>query len=159
MLKSLRRDLIGLFKYFILRMKFLDIRIGKKFFVRPNFFLARGFKLRIGDNVFIGRNAHVASNVTIGDDVMIASSVSFVGGDHNIDNIGDQNIRDTGREHSKETILENNVWIGHGAIILAGVTIASGAVVAAGSLVSKDVAQDMIVAGVPAKVVRKRKMG
>lgn len=157
-IKAIRRDLIGLFRYFILRMKILDVRVGKHFFVRPNFYLGRGCRLRIGNNVFIGRNGHIACNLTIGDDVMVASSVSFVGGDHRIDNLGDIKIRDSGREHNRETVIHDNVWIGHGAIVLAGVTIESGAVIAAGSVVTQDVGENLIIGGVPAKLIRMRKV-
>jgi acetyltransferase-like isoleucine patch superfamily enzyme len=53
-------------------------------------------------------------------------------------------------------MIENDVWIGHGAIVLSGVTIGRGSVVAAGSVVASDVDRYSIVAGVPAKEVAKR---
>ncbi len=52
--------------------------------------------------------------------------------------------------------LGNDVWLGHGAIVMPGITIGDGAVVGAGAVVSRDVAPFMIVAGVPAVVVRPR---
>ena len=52
--------------------------------------------------------------------------------------------------------IGNDVWIGHGAIILPGLTVGNGAVVAAGSVVTKDVEPYSIVAGNPAKEIRKR---
>lgn len=58
---------------------------------------------------------------------------------------------------SKEiTIIESEVWIGQSAIILSGVVIGRGAIVAAGSIVTKDVPRYSVVAGVPAKIIRKR---
>ena len=56
----------------------------------------------------------------------------------------------------KKTIIKNDVWIGHGAIINAGVTIDNGAIVAAGSVVTKDVPAYAIVGGNPAKLIRYR---
>ena len=52
--------------------------------------------------------------------------------------------------------IRNDVWIGHGAIILPGLTVGNGSVIAAGSVVTKDVAPYSIVAGNPAKSIRNR---
>jgi phosphonate metabolism protein (transferase hexapeptide repeat family) len=57
---------------------------------------------------------------------------------------------------SEKVILGNDVWVGHGAVVLAGVSVGNGAVVGAGAVVTKNVAPYTIVAGVPAKVVRLR---
>lgn len=52
--------------------------------------------------------------------------------------------------------IGNDVWIGHGAIVLPGRSIGDGAVVAAGAVVTKDVAPYAIVAGTPARPIRRR---
>jgi len=130
-----------------MRLKMQDITVGKNFYCDHGFFIVRIADFKAGDNVYMGRNVHVGCNLKIGDDVMVASSAAFVGGDHRIDNTGDTSIRFSGREHEKPVILEKGTWIGHGSIILAGVTVRSGAVVAAGSVVTKDVNENEIVAG------------
>ncbi|MDR3493389.1 MAG: chloramphenicol acetyltransferase [Ancalomicrobiaceae bacterium] len=66
----------------------------------------------------------------------------------------DQAFFDWRRQH--RVSLGHDIWVGHGAIILAGRTIGTGAVVAAGAVVSKDVAPYTIVAGTPARVVKRR---
>lgn len=104
----------------------------------------------------MGHNCHLSANAIIGDDVLLASYVSLVGGDHNIDNI-DGPIRSSGRGEFRTITIENNVWIGHGAIIMHGVKIGSGAVIAAGAVVTKDVPSNAIYGGNPAKLIRYRK--
>jgi acetyltransferase-like isoleucine patch superfamily enzyme len=65
-------------------------------------------------------------------------------------------MRYSGGPHLVETVVEDDVWIGHGAIILQGVRIGEGSVVAAGSVVTKDVPPYSIMAGNPACRVRER---
>jgi acetyltransferase-like isoleucine patch superfamily enzyme len=88
---------------------------------------------------------------------MIASNVAIVGGDHKYDILGIP-IRFAGRAGLEEklTIIEDDVWIGHGSIIIAGVCIGKGSIVAAGSVVAKNVPPYAIVGGVPAKIIRYR---
>ena len=88
-----------------------------------------------------------AKKITIGNNVAIARGVI---------------IRDTdaheivGKEHQKikPVAIEDNVWRGNRAMIMKGVTIGKGAIIAAGAVVTKDVPENTIVAGVPAKVIK-----
>jgi len=57
---------------------------------------------------------------------------------------------------SKDTVIGNDVWIGHGAMVMPGVTLGSGAIIAAGSVVTRDVPPYCIVGGNPARVLRQR---
>ena len=158
-LKAFRRYILGNLRYFKLRLMLQDLRVGRGFFCLKKLYIASGFRVRIGDNVYLGRHTHIASNLTIGNNVLVASQVSFVGGDHRIDDLGDIPIKQSGRLHNKTTIIEDNVWIGHGVIVMAGIVIKSGAVIAAGAVVTKDVDNDEIVGGVPAQFIRKRVLG
>ena len=84
----------------------------------------------------------------------IASHASIVGFNHGFD---DPNVPIHAQKHySAGIVIEDDVWIGANAVILDGVTVGKGAVIAAGAVVSKDVPPLAIVAGVPAKVVRRR---
>ena len=66
-----------------------------------------------------------------------------------------KDYRYKGYEYAKPIKIENNVWIGGSVVILPGVTIEDGAVIGAGSVVTKDVKKNTIVAGNPAKLIRK----
>jgi len=157
-IKFVRRRILGNLRLMILKLTGRSIEVGKNFLCQKYFYLANKHRLKAGDNVFFGRHAHVVCDLEIGNNVMMASYVSFVGGDHKFDEIGETPMMFSGREHNKPIIIKDNVWIGHGAIILSGVTIESGAVIAAGALVTQNVGANEIVGGVPAKFIRKRKM-
>jgi acetyltransferase-like isoleucine patch superfamily enzyme len=131
--------------------------IGKCFTISDLDSFFKKNAIEAGDYVFIGRKAHLYANIKIGHFVMIASNVAIVGGDHRFDIVGVP-MRFTGRGGLEEllTVIEDDVWVGHSAIIMAGVKIGRGAVIAAGSVVTKDVPAYAIVAGVPAKLLKYR---
>jgi acetyltransferase-like isoleucine patch superfamily enzyme len=131
-------------------------RIGSSYVLGRGCAISKKNSIVIGDRFFMGNYCHLASNLVIGNDVMFASFVACVGGDHRIDYISVP-IKDSGRDEMKTTIIEDNVWVGHGAIIMHGVRICSGAVIAAGSIVTKDVEENAIVGGNPAREIRKRR--
>jgi maltose O-acetyltransferase len=132
------------------------IRIGKNFKCGTYCSISKKNDISIGDDFFMGRNCHLASNLVVGNNVMLGSYVSFVGGDHRIDNIT-TTMNKSGRDELKTTFIEDDVWIGHGSIIMHGVKIEKGGVVAAGSIVTKDIPSNAIYGGNPAKLIRYRK--
>ena len=109
----------------------------------------------VGRNCIIGENSVIRGQggVTIGDNVIIAPHVQIMAVDHVFDDpsrpILEQGLRAFG------ITIEDNAWIGAGAIILDGVRIGQGAVVGAGAVVTRDVAPHTVVAGVPARLVRR----
>ena len=112
--------------------------------------------ISLGDRVQFGPGCIVNCDAQIGDSVLFARNVALVGrDDHRIDLPGVL-IWDAPRGDSHKTFIGSDVWIGHGAIIVAGVHIGDGAVVAAGSVVVKDVPPYTDVGGKPAKVIKKR---
>jgi acetyltransferase-like isoleucine patch superfamily enzyme len=156
-IKNIRRNILGKFRILMLRIGGASIQVGTGFFCARHVYITRKHKVKAGNNVFIGRYVHIASHLEIGNDVMIASQVSFVGGDHKIDGIGEVAIRYAGQESEHTTVIGDNVWIGHGAIIMSGVKISNGAVVAAGAIVTKDVEKNSVVGGTYAKLIRVRR--
>lgn len=121
--------------------------------------------LTIGDDVYVGKGCTLECNGAIGQGVMIANRVGLIGRhDHDVRAvgrfvrhapwIGDADFDPVLK--AERLVVEDDVWIGYGAIVLSGVTVGRGAVVAAGALVTKDVPPYAIVAGVPARVVGRR---
>jgi len=100
----------------------------------------------IGNNSVIGiRNILFASKkeIRIGRHVMFSPNVSIITGDHRIDMLGEymRNITNEMKLESndKPVVIEDDVWVGTGAIVLKGVTIGRGSVISAGAIVRKDV--------------------
>ena len=98
----------------------------------------------------------VQCDINFGSNILVASNVSFVGKDDHIITKPSVTIWNSGRGDRYKTIVGNDVWIGHGAIIIAGVTIGDGAIIAAGSVVTKDVLPCTIVGGNPAHFIKNR---
>lgn len=88
--------------------------------------------------------------IKVGDDVMFGPNVQIYGATHPLDS----KTRITGLESGKKIIIENDVWMGGGAIICPGVTIGKGAAIAAGAVVVKNVPDYVLVGGNPAKIIK-----
>lgn len=121
--------------------------------------------MHIGNNVYIGKYCSLETDIEIGNNVLIANNVGLIGKyDHDYSCvgksikdspwIGDSNYNFKGKD--LKIIVEDDTWIGYGAVVVSGVKIAKGSIVAAGSVVLKDVPAYSIVAGNPAKVVASR---
>jgi acetyltransferase-like isoleucine patch superfamily enzyme len=85
---------------------------------------------------------------------MIANAVSIRDTDHNFKDL-DIDMLQQGIQ-TEPVYIKDNVWLGHGVVITKGVTIHSGAIVAANAVVTKDVPENAIVEGVPAKIIKYR---
>jgi acetyltransferase-like isoleucine patch superfamily enzyme len=110
----------------------------------------------LGDNIGIGYRCTFLCDIEIGNKVLIASDVAFINSDdHRYDIIG-KTIWDSGRGDRYKIVIEDDVWIGQGVIILTPARIGRGSIIASGSVVNKDVPRYAIVAGVPAKMVKMR---
>ncbi len=112
--------------------------------------------IRLGDNVGIGPRCLFLADTEIGNKVLVAANVAFLNSDdHRFDFVG-LAMWDSGRGDRHRIVVEDDVWIGHGAILLTPLRVGRGAIVAAGSVVTKDVAPYAIVGGNPARVIRMR---
>lgn len=137
------------------RLKGADIKFGKNNYIAAGVFFSAGRSFDLGSENYIGRDVCLSCHLTLERKVMIASNVAFVGGDHIVDKVNGYMV-DAGRDEIKEILVEEDVWIGHGAIILHGVKLGRGCVIGAGSVVTKNVGEYEIVAGNPARFIRMR---
>jgi acetyltransferase-like isoleucine patch superfamily enzyme len=117
-----------------------------------------GEGLEIGNNVGIAQNCfiQVRGMVKIGNNVIFGPGVSIFSENHVFDN-PELPVNVQG-ETRKGVTIEDGVWIGTRSVILDGVTVGKNSIIAAGSIVNKDVPAYSVVGGVPAKVLKERKL-
>lgn len=142
-----------------LRMALLHTLARGRLHSGKNAYIAKGALLyipshgRLGTNVSVGANFTAQTNFDIGDECLLSSNVSFVGNDHDLYG---PSAYFSGRLPPSKVILEGNNFIGFGATIVGNVTLGRGAIVAAGAVVIANVEPGVLVAGVPARVVKQR---
>lgn len=125
--------------------------------LRPHCYLVRTDRIEIGARVVIRPQTIIMANeiarIVIGDDVLIGSGVHFYAANHSFART-DITIAEQGHELAEDIVVENDVWIGAGAIILPGVRIGRHSVVAGGSVVTRSVPPYSVYGGVPARRLR-----
>ena len=127
--------------------------VGARPAVYSGFHCDCGGNITVGDDFLANYNVTILDRgpVTIGDHVMIAPGVLITTTGHPLSPRGR-------REHlgyMKPVTIGSDVWIGGNAVILPGVTIGNNVVVAAGAVVNRDVPDNSLVAGVPARIVKR----
>ncbi|KAM0364543.1 hypothetical protein ACHAO7_004517, partial [Fusarium culmorum] len=129
-------------------------RVGRNVAVEKPFACDYGYNITIGHQVAIGRNCTIndVCEVKVGDNCVIGPNVSIFTAGLPVDPKKRQGSQ--GPQVGKPVVIEQDCWIGGGAIILPGNTIGKGSTVGAGSIVTKDVPPFTVVAGNPARVLR-----
>ncbi|MFN3836122.1 MAG: sugar O-acetyltransferase [Brevundimonas sp.] len=120
--------------------------------IMPGFFCDYGVNICMGARAFANANCVFldCAEIRIGDNFQAGPGVQLLTPEHPLDA-----VERRGCETARPIIIGDDVWIGGGAIVLAGVTVGDRAVIGAGAVVTKDVPSDVVVVGNPAKVVRR----
>lgn len=126
-------------------------KVDASFLCLPPFYTDFGKNTVLGKDVFIntGCSFQDRGGITIGDGTLIGMNVTIATLNHGLP------PETRGITAPSPVVIGENVWIGSNATILPGVTIGENAVVAAGAVVTKNVPQNTVVAGVPAKAIKK----
>lgn len=136
---------------------------GENVHVDIDFHCEYGINIHCGTDVIINMNCTFVDNnrIDIGNNVLIASDVKIYTATHTTDVAGRTNSMENKavsgcfcRTYSKPVRIEDNVWIGGGAIILPGVTIGKNSVIGAGSVVTRSIPKNCIAVGNPCKVIK-----
>lgn len=125
---------------------------GDSVWMQPPFFCDYGANIHLGQRVFFNFNCIVLDvcPVTIGDFTLFGPGVQILTPLHPLD--ADQRRRE---EYGKAIDIGSDVWVGGGALILAGVRVGSRAIIGAGSVVTRDIPDGVFAAGNPCRVIRR----
>jgi acetyltransferase-like isoleucine patch superfamily enzyme len=113
----------------------------------------------IGNNVCFNTDIHIGciNRIEIGDNCLFGSRIYITDHDHGDTSLEDLRITPANRKLKSKgpVIIENNVYVGEGVAILSGVRIGENSIIATNSVVTKDVPKNTVVAGIPAKIIKK----
>ena len=131
--------------------KFLK-QIGKNVHFEPRFRCEFGHNISIGDNFYANFDCIMldANLITIGSHVLLGPRVGLYTANHAID----PQERIQGGCYARPITIEDQVWIGAGVHIMGGVTIGKNSIIGAGSVVTHDIPNNVIAAGIPCKILR-----
>nr|WP_310828730.1 sugar O-acetyltransferase [Paenibacillus typhae] len=131
--------------------KLTGVEVDESFGLFPPFYTDFGKNIRVGRNVFINHACTFMDRggITLEDNVLIGPKVNLITINHPLDPSKRQSTIST------PIVIKKNAWLGAGAMIMPGVTIGENSIVSAGAIVTKDVPPNTVVAGVPAKIIKK----
>ena len=151
--------------FYLIHFRWSRFKFGKNAYIGRTVYMWAKHSIIIGDDFYIGKFSQIECDTEIGNNVMLANYVALIGRhDHDYSEIGVPTrlagkIRDDGYRGEglyEKVIIEDDVWIGHGSIILSGIKIGQGSIIAAGSVVTRDVEPFTVCGGNPARKIKPR---
>jgi acetyltransferase-like isoleucine patch superfamily enzyme len=114
--------------------------------------------IRIGNNVVFNTDVHIGciNSITIGDNCLFGSRIYITDHDHGGTTIQDLELPPIKRELKSKgpVVIEENVYCGEGVVILSGVRIGKNAILGSNSVITSDVPENTVVAGIPARIIK-----
>ncbi|BAK95307.1 galactoside O-acetyltransferase [Tetragenococcus halophilus subsp. halophilus] len=137
------------------RREYLEKLFGE---IGANTYIEQPLHANWGKNTFLGDNVYANFNLTlvddtrieIHDDTMIGPNVTIITGTHPLDS----SLRRNNAQYNLPVTIEENVWIGAGAIILPGTHIGKNSIIGAASLVTQNIPENVLAYGSPCKVIK-----
>lgn len=135
-------------------------KTGQRLTINGKFSAIYGVHMTVGDDVFINGNCSFqdSNKITLGDRVIIAPDTKFYCGEHALDANKRFGKRPDGSNYlityTKPITVGNDVWIGGNVTVIGGVKIGNNVIVGAGAVVTKDVPDNSVVGGVPARIIK-----
>ncbi|MBY0146871.1 sugar O-acetyltransferase [Neobacillus niacini] len=125
---------------------------GENLYMEPNIRFDYGYNTYVGENFFANFDCTILDvcEVRFGDNCLLGPNVQIYTATHPLN----PTERNSGKEYAKPITFGNNVWIGGSAVINPGVTIGNNVVIAAGAVVTKNVPDNVVVGGNPAKIIK-----
>lgn len=126
--------------------------VGESIYIEPTFKCDYGYNIKVGNNFYANFDCVMldVSTITIGSNAFLAPGVHIYTATHPVN----AEERNSGIEYGKVVKIGDNVWIGGRSVICPGVTIGDNVAIAAGSVVCKDVSDNTVVGGNPAKFIK-----
>ena len=129
---------------------------GKNVNIEKGADFGSGFQLQIGNNSGLGINCRVPSNIIIGSDVMMGPECFILDANHSFENVEVPMINQ-GHAEKKQTIIEDDVWIGRDVLFTPGRVVKRGSIIGARCVLTKNFPEFSIIGGNPSRLIRSRK--
>lgn len=129
---------------------------GENVYMEPTIRFDYGYNTLVGENFYANFDCVILDvcEVRIGDNCMLAPGVHIYTATHPLN----PTERNAGKEYAKPVTIGNNVWIGGRAVINPGVKVGNNVVIASGAIVTKDVPDNVVVGGNPAKIIKQMEL-